>query len=196
MTAPRFDPQTVPLAGLRLIEASAGTGKTWNIERLFQRLVAEGPDGRGLPIASILVVSFTNAATAELRERVRKRLREAAGETAETRIRERLRRALGDFDQAAIYTIHGFCQRVLQQRGFECGLALESELAETSRELLEEVARAFWRRAASSGSHRTRWKAGRRPSPRCVASWRISWPTTAGGCAGASVAPTSCISTT
>src|SRR5215470_6788895 len=69
----RFDPLdvfTCPLAGVRRIEASAGTGKTWNICGLYLRLLLE----RGLDVQHILVVTFTNAATAELRERIRQRI--------------------------------------------------------------------------------------------------------------------------
>ncbi|HEY3565807.1 MAG TPA: UvrD-helicase domain-containing protein, partial [Casimicrobiaceae bacterium] len=62
-----FDVVNAPLDGIRLVEASAGTGKTWNICGLYLRLLIE----RALPVKEILVVTFTNAATAELRERVR-----------------------------------------------------------------------------------------------------------------------------
>jgi exodeoxyribonuclease V beta subunit len=61
---------TVPLAGLQLIEASAGTGKTWTIAALYLRLLCEAK----LPVDSILVVTFTEAATAELRSRIRERI--------------------------------------------------------------------------------------------------------------------------
>ncbi len=69
-TAIDLDVFTCPLDGLRLIEASAGTGKTWNLCGLYLRLLLE----KGLDAPQILVVTFTNAATAELRERIRSRL--------------------------------------------------------------------------------------------------------------------------
>src|SRR5512137_2099372 len=74
MTAPtEFDVFTCSLDGVNLIEASAGTGKTWNICGLYLRLLLE----RDLDVQQILVVTFTNAATAELRERTRSRIVEA-----------------------------------------------------------------------------------------------------------------------
>ena len=128
-----LDVFTCPLAGVRQIEASAGTGKTWNICGLYLRLLLE----RGLDVQHILVVTFTNAATAELRERIRQRivdtlawlepargfaagagdpfvprlvgtLRERQGLDDETMV-ARLDLALATFDEASIFTIHGFC---------------------------------------------------------------------------------------
>ena len=72
MTATAFDVFDCPLDGTRLIEASAGTGKTWNLCGLVLRLLLE----RRLEVQDILVVTFTNAATAELRERIRSRIAE------------------------------------------------------------------------------------------------------------------------
>ena len=68
-----LDPLTIPLSGRRLLEASAGTGKTWTLALLFLRLVLE----RRLGVDQILVVTFTRAATGELRDRIRARVREA-----------------------------------------------------------------------------------------------------------------------
>ena len=131
-----FEPLDVfdcPLEGIRQIEASAGTGKTWNICGLYLRLLLEGR----LEVQRILVVTFTNAATAELRERIRQRIvdtlawlhAESAGTPAtsgddfvERLIRTardrhglqsddmvaRLELALATFDEASIFTIHGF----------------------------------------------------------------------------------------
>ncbi len=168
----RFDP-TAPLSpGVTFLEASAGTGKTWTITSLFVRLVAE----LGIEVREILVVTFTRAATAELRERVRQRLREAvaaverargpAGGTppeddpllahiVELAAREdvgrslvvsRLRRALEGFDEATISTIHGFCQRMLQHHAFESGAPFEAELLTDLEPLVEEVLEDFWTR--------------------------------------------------
>ena len=79
----RLDPVRFPLRGSRLIEASAGTGKTWTIAALYLRLVLGHGDAdtafvRPLLPAEILVMTFTRAATRELSERIRERLREAA----------------------------------------------------------------------------------------------------------------------
>ena len=71
---PAFDPVTVALGGTNLVEASAGTGKTFTIATLFVRLVLE----RELDVDRILVVTFTEAAAAELRGRIRERLLQAA----------------------------------------------------------------------------------------------------------------------
>ena len=66
----RLDPLDTPLAGFNLIEASAGTGKTYTITALYLRLVVEAR----IPVNRILVVTYTNAATKELRDRIRSRL--------------------------------------------------------------------------------------------------------------------------
>src|ERR1700687_1253237 len=124
-----FDLLQTPLDGRNLIEASAGTGKTFTIAGVYLRLVLE----RQLPVRQILVVTFTEAATKELRERIRSRLLDAenafAGGTGRhpflagllpifpdaAAARRLLTAALRSFDEAAIYTIHGFCQRMLQE---------------------------------------------------------------------------------
>jgi exodeoxyribonuclease V beta subunit len=144
-----FDPWTTPLEGITLIEASAGTGKTWNITEIFLRLLLD--DQR--EIREILVVTFTEAATTELRERIRRGIRgrlEAAlapGNTDSEDTRLALRAALAGFDEASIFTIHGFCQRVLQQFAFESGAPAELTLATDAGALREEVAQDFYTRA-------------------------------------------------
>jgi len=125
-----FDVFTCPLQGTRLVEASAGTGKTWSLSGLYLRLLLE----QALPVAQILVVTFTNAAVAELRERIRQRIAEALAHLRGTapasadpfvpqllqrlavqpglasgHLVPRLELALQCFDEAAILTIHGFC---------------------------------------------------------------------------------------
>ncbi|CAI07654.1 ATP-dependent exoDNAse beta subunit [Aromatoleum aromaticum EbN1] len=158
-----------PLDGIRLIEASAGTGKTWNICGLFLRLLVE----RELAVDAILVVTFTRAATAELKSRVRERIAGtlayldgtaadgdpfvaqlvAALESqaiARAQIRERLDLALQTFDEAAIFTIHGYCQRALADTPFAAALPFALELTEDDLELRLEAARDFWRREIAS----------------------------------------------
>jgi exodeoxyribonuclease V beta subunit len=166
-----FDVFDCPLEGVQLIEASAGTGKTWNICALVLRLLLE----RGLEVSQILVVTFTHAATAELRDRIRRRIvetaawlaQEAAGAPSaqgdpfvprlvaslrrralldDELLRRRLELALAAFDEAAVFTIHGFCQRALADTPFAAGLPLAMELVEDDGELLREVANDFWRR--------------------------------------------------
>ncbi|MGK8708903.1 exodeoxyribonuclease V subunit beta [Metapseudomonas otitidis] len=147
-----------PFDGRSLIEASAGTGKTWTLTALYARLLLE----RQLGVGQILVVTYTTAATAELRERIRARLAallamyEGApapdpvlaglharypGEDAH----RRLLLAVHGFDEAAIFTIHGFCQRALQDAAFEAGGDFDSELAADDRDVLDALLADLWR---------------------------------------------------
>ncbi len=154
-----LEPLAIPLEGISIIEASAGTGKTFTIAILFLRLLLE----KKLNVDQILVVTFTKAATAELRERIRNRLHEALQAfVAEGEVKDellavlkercgrdegisRLRQALACFDEAAIFTIHGFCQRVLTDGAFESGAMFETELLADQNELLQALAEDFWR---------------------------------------------------
>lgn len=147
------------LSGFNLIEASAGTGKTFTITGLYVRLILEAE----CRVDTLLVVTFTNAATAELRERIRSRLVEVLqafeqGESSDlfyqglldqsedhAKSQRRLRLAILGFDQAAIFTIHGFYQRVLSDHAFECGMPFESELVSEQTDLLQEITADFWR---------------------------------------------------
>ncbi|HRX69821.1 MAG: exodeoxyribonuclease V subunit beta [Candidatus Competibacteraceae bacterium] len=164
----RLDPLYTPLSGFNLIEASAGTGKTYTITALYVRLVVEGH----IPVNRILVVTYTNAATKELRDRIRGRLaqirhaflRGRADDEDELGMRlldlapdrelaiRRLSNALRGFDEAAIFTIHGFCKRVLGDNAFESGLSFDTELMADTRELLQEIVEDFWRRQFYPGS--------------------------------------------
>ncbi len=155
-----FDLLKSPLAGTNLIEASAGTGKTYAITGLVLRLILE----RDIPINEILVVTFTEAATSELKDRIRKRLREAiekfSGGGAKDELLEelvkshpdsaaavrRLTCAINDFDQASIFTIHGFCMRVLHDHAFESGMLFDTELVTDQELLVREIVHDFWRK--------------------------------------------------
>jgi exodeoxyribonuclease V beta subunit len=164
-----LDALACPLDGVNLIEASAGTGKTWTIAALYTRLLLEpGPDGEVVGIDRILVVTYTRAATAELRTRLRARLRELyavldggspgsdpflagmaarfAAPQGRERALARLRAAIVGFDTAAIYTIHGFCQRVLGDAAFESGQTFRAELIQDDSERLLDAVDDFWRR--------------------------------------------------
>jgi len=156
-----FNPLSIPLTGRQLIEASAGTGKTFSLVLLFLRLILE----QGLEVEQILVVTFTNAATEELRGRIRTRLREALDileGTAERKemdiladlllslkdpgeARRRLADTLTRMDEAAIYTIHGFCQRMLRDQAFEAGTPFAVEFIESEQLLRREIVEDFWR---------------------------------------------------
>lgn len=167
----------VPLDGVQLVEASAGTGKTYTLATLVTRLVVE----RRLRIGQILAVTFTEAATQELRKRIRERLQltldlldappraDEAAEAALTRallhahrqrgdesdavLRRRLRQAVVDIDLAAIFTIHGFCARVLREHALDTGHGFDApELLANERELREEVAADLWRAHAQDAA--------------------------------------------
>ncbi len=162
---------TFPLHGSQLIEASAGTGKTFTISALYLRLVlghgGEQGFGRELLPPQILVVTFTDAATKELRERIRTRLAEAArffrGDLAEadlllTQLRDdypadawpacanRLEVAAQWMDEAAVSTIHSWCQRMLREHAFDSGSLFTQTLETDHSELLGQVMRDYWRR--------------------------------------------------
>ncbi len=164
-----LDAFSVELEGTQLIEASAGTGKTFTIATLYLRLVVEC----GFNVGQLLVVTFTKAAAAELRQRIRERLREAC-ELFETRLatgasasrgadsvldrlaagsfdrgepardRDRLLEALRGFDEAAISTIHGFCDSVLEENAFESRVAFGTELVKNDSLRVDEVVEDYW----------------------------------------------------
>ena len=147
----QFDVNTVGLKGINLIEASAGTGKTFTLAELYCRLVVE----QKLEVSQILVVTYTRAATEELRGRLRARLVDerkqlSQQEQADPQAIKRLQLAIQSFDEAAIYTIHGFCQRALQDFAFESGHFFDMEMVADEQELRQAVADDFWRRHVSS----------------------------------------------
>jgi exodeoxyribonuclease V beta subunit len=149
-----------PLEGFNLIEASAGTGKTYTIEGLFLRLILE----RQLPLEQILVVTFTKAATEELRDRIRTKLLQAedafrSGTSKDHFLSDLLKQqrdhliavdlihdALAEFDKASIFTIHGFCARILYEHAFETANLFDTELISDQTEWVQEIAEDFWRK--------------------------------------------------
>ena len=155
-----FDILNSPLSGTNLIEASAGTGKTYNIEGLFVRLLLE----KQLLVDQILVVTFTTAATEELKDRIRSKLLEAkyafvdgfsedqflkslvANHDNPKAAIQVLHDALINFDTAAIYTIHGFCQRLLAENAFETGSLFDTQLVTDQADIIQEVVDDFWRK--------------------------------------------------
>ncbi len=164
-----LEPMTFPLHGARLIEASAGTGKTFTIAGLYLRLLL----GHGceetrhrvpLTVDQILVVTFTEAATAELRDRIRARIHDARiafarGQSSDPVIQpllnefddhkqaaEILLQAERQMDEAAVYTIHGFCQRMLTQNAFESGSRFNNEFVTDESHLKAQVVADYWRR--------------------------------------------------
>jgi exodeoxyribonuclease V beta subunit len=146
-----FSADTVALEGLNLIEASAGTGKTFTLAELYCRLVIE----KELEVSQILVVTYTRAATEELRGRLRQRLVDerlklSQQEGADPKALKRLKLAIQSFDEAAIYTIHGFCQRALQDFAFESGHFFDMEMVTDEEAIKQAVADDFWRREVST----------------------------------------------
>ncbi|MBL0419936.1 exodeoxyribonuclease V subunit beta [Ramlibacter sp. AW1] len=172
-----LDALSFPLRGSQLVEASAGTGKTFTISALYLRLVlGHGGEaagfGRPLDPAEILVVTFTEAATQELRDRVRQRLAEGAAAfridpsqvpslpagrdllhdlrasyppEAWPACAHRLQLAAEGMDEAAISTIHGWCHRMLREHAFDSGSLLAQTLQPDPGELFLEAVRDWWR---------------------------------------------------
>ena len=157
-----FNPVATELIkSINLIEASAGTGKTYAIAMLVMRFVVE----KELEIEQILVVTFTKAATEELKDRVRLRLTEArlaitdpaanidanikqwldALEIEQELVLNRLNLALLNIDQAGIFTIHGFCQRILAEHALESGQLFDSELTGDISSIKQACSDDFWR---------------------------------------------------
>ena len=163
---------TLPLSGRQVIEASAGTGKTFTLAALYVRLVlGHGRDAKGLQPAHILVMTFTDAATAELRERIRLRLHEAAlwfdaqvaGRTCKpdpflndltkaftpeqwAQCAAQLHLAAQSMDEAAIYTIHGWSRRMLSSFALHSRDLFEQTHLDNPAELLHELVNDHWRR--------------------------------------------------
>ena len=155
----------LPLNGIKLIEASAGTGKTYTITNFYLRHLLEGRSP-----AEILVVTFTNAATEELRGRIRERIHDALqlfnhpdhseDEFLSCLLAQRqsldnekqcqqvrcLQLALRSMDEAAIYTIHGFCQRALSDHALSSGQAFDTSLLNDDLELWQDALKDWWRR--------------------------------------------------
>lgn len=161
-----FDAAHVGLQpGIHLVEASAGTGKTYAIGMLVLRALVE----QQVPIEKILIVTFTKAATEELRSRIRRRLIDArdlllhtsGGDSQQTDatllswaagLRGKrqglllLQQAIANIDLAGIFTIHGFCQRMLADQALESGQMFDVELIADIGHVRRQVAEDFWRR--------------------------------------------------
>ena len=174
-----FDILHYPLdQGKVLIEAAAGSGKTYTIQYLFLRLLLERDD---LSVGNILVVTFTEAATEELKTRIRGVLKDAVrllGKVSGSRplhpetdgdlgrvllqalsrgksaasLKGRLQLVRAAFDEVVIATIHGFCSRILSDYAFECGSRGDLELVKESRFFMQSVAEDYWRRTFYYGA--------------------------------------------
>ncbi|MEX0720354.1 MAG: exodeoxyribonuclease V subunit beta [Balneolaceae bacterium] len=147
-----------PLSGISLVEASAGTGKTYNITSLYIRAILE----KDFSPSQVLVLTYTEAATAELKFRLRNRIKDSIkaineGCSNEDIFLERLleqnypdagaklQTALDSFDEAAVFTIHGFCNRLLNEHSLQFGIAPGFEVVKDESELLRDCADEYWR---------------------------------------------------
>ncbi|RZB35344.1 MAG: exodeoxyribonuclease V beta subunit [Desulfobacteraceae bacterium Eth-SRB1] len=127
-----------------LIEASAGTGKTYIIENLVVRLLKE--DSK-IALENILLVTFTEKATSELKIRIREKIENELKNADDPKVIKRLRDSLDTFDTAAIFTIHGFCRTVLSDFAFENSVLFKSELIDDTslfETKLKEQMRKTW----------------------------------------------------
>ena len=163
----------LPLHGFRAIEASAGTGKTWTLSALYVRLVLGHGLARALNPPQILVMTFTELATAELRGRIRERLYTAAqyfhlptlDAPSELKVDDflidlkdsfnpehwvscakRLELSAQWMDEAAIFTIHGWSARMLKEHAFDSKSLFEQSLVDDTKKLKTEAAQSYWRK--------------------------------------------------
>jgi exodeoxyribonuclease V beta subunit len=163
--AQKLDIMTMPLQGRCLIEASAGTGKTYTLTNLVLRILL-GHKTNACTLEQILVVTFTNAATDELKDRIRQKIQmayrrflgveiedpiieaifQATAPQAHQQALQRLDLALRTLDEASIYTIHSFCHQMLQELAFETGQLFEFQYELDDTELLQSVVRDTWRK--------------------------------------------------
>lgn len=165
-----LDPISLPLDRACLIEASAGTGKTYTMVNLYLRLLL-GVGCSPLMVEQILVVTFTKAATQELRDRIREKVASVAGlfkayhsgestelendpfllslyHAIQPRFYEsllRLQLAEREIDIAAIYTIDSFCQKMLFQFAFDSGVRFDLDLQADESALLTRLSQQSWR---------------------------------------------------
>ncbi|RUO25443.1 exodeoxyribonuclease V subunit beta [Aliidiomarina minuta] len=170
------NPMSLPLTGSSLIEASAGTGKTYTIAAAYVRfIIAHVPNRQGTELQreallppDILVVTFTKAATAELKERIRARLVEAAKwfrETTSAKHKDAFLQALREdydeaywpacarslqvaaewMDEASVSTIHSWCQSMLREHAFSSGSLFKQELSTDLEPFKLEATRDYWR---------------------------------------------------
>lgn len=155
----------VPFEGFSLVEASAGTGKTYNITSLYIRAIVE----QRLSPSNILVLTYTEAATAELKSRIRGRIKECIDHLSESKeevddfiseLRRRsdgtyiskLKNALFSFDEASIFTIHGFCQKLLREENLAFGVQSDFEIIQDTSELTQDAVDAYWRKIVAEYS--------------------------------------------
>ncbi len=161
----QLDVFSAPINGISLVEASAGTGKTYSITSLYIRVIIE----KKLHPSKILVLTYTEAATTELKSRIRKRINETidflnSGISSEddflNTIKKNvqpsavhdLKQALFSFDEASIFTIHGFCQKLLREESFSFGVQPDFEIIQDSSEIFQDAVDSFWKESVEKYS--------------------------------------------
>jgi exodeoxyribonuclease V beta subunit len=155
-----LEPNTIPLHGRHIIEASAGTGKTYNITELYIRLLL----GKELLPKNILVMTFTKDATQEIISRVEAKLRETLASivddgSLDIKIEDKkltvskgdenyknLKRALLEVDEAAIFTIHGFCKKILSEQAFASGIEMDITMETDTFGILKKTVEQYFRK--------------------------------------------------
>ena len=154
-----FNIFNINLEGNKIIEASAGTGKTYSISLLALRILLE----KNLDIRKIVVVTFTKKAAAELKERIfffinkaknyltnnirtDKEIEEICNTYANDSSTEVLNDALINFDETSIFTIHSFCQKIITEFAFETGALFELETVPDQGDFIKETAYDYWRK--------------------------------------------------
>lgn len=158
-----FDLVNTPLCGFNLIEASAGTGKTYNITKIVIRLILE----KQIPISEILVVTFTNAATFELQNRIINELYETKNiisqqissdnpwntylinlskQNSSEQLLKLIKKSINDFQNANIFTIHSFCNKILKLYAFEASSAFNLEIVKSTNNLITKFYNDFIRK--------------------------------------------------
>lgn len=150
-----FKVETIELAGKNLVEASAGTGKTYSVSLLALRLILE----KDISADKILMVTFTEAAAAEMAERMRRFIKQAyeaaLGKNVDETIKkivdktpnclEKLRRAYMLLDEINVFTIHGFCNKILRELAFETDSNFDFNIIADDKAIFQEVFDNYWR---------------------------------------------------
>lgn len=164
-----FNVSTLPLSGRHVIEASAGTGKTYNITRIFLRLLLEKQHlGQALKVSQILVVTFTKAATQEIKNRIAETIHNYLyhADSQQDDFYQMLLQKFGpqsvtnylqaialELDESPILTIHAFCQKVIKETGFITGLDEDNEIVNSDNVFVLQALKDEFRREANTPQH-------------------------------------------
>lgn len=172
MNNTEFDINTADLSASMILEASAGTGKTYSLEHLIVRYILEA----GISVKEILVVTFTEKAASELKKRIKALIRKELSDTDESAesgneaiFAEKtaaLKKALYDFPEAPVFTIHGFCQHCLSSFPVESGLPFDFKIMESDAVYRETVLDYF--RSAEVDDEYISFRSGKSSFDACI----------------------------